>query len=132
MCDRAIRQRCHCRRTVPGNAGDNPGKNFESAAMEVPNSVCVLPCRCACLQVGECCGEKDDAEGDSGNAGEDPDHACGVVAQIEEGGVLCFHGLAKSVRGTIEAQTGVEIAVDAARFLDQVDAAPDAAFSAGK
>jgi hypothetical protein len=56
----------------------------------------------------------------------------GVVAQIEKGGVLRFHGLMKSVRGEIEAQTGVEIAVDAARFLDEVDAATDAAFSARK
>ena len=54
----------------------------------------------------------------------------GVVAQVEKGRVLRFHGLTKSVGGKIQAQTGVEIVVHAARFLDEVDAAADTALAA--
>jgi hypothetical protein len=53
-----------------------------------------------------------------------------VVAQIEKGGVLCFHGLTECVGREIEAQAGIEIVVHAAHLLNEVDATPDTALAA--
>ena len=40
--------------------------------------------------------------------------------------------LAEGVRGQVEAQAGIEIVIDAAAFLDEVDAAGDASFAGGE
>jgi hypothetical protein len=57
----------------------------------------------------------------------------GIVAYIKEIPFgFVFHGLAKCVFRDVETQAGIEIAVYAARFLDEVDAASNASFARGK
>src|SRR5216684_7442910 len=57
----------------------------------------------------------------------------GVVAEIEKSAILfLFHNLEKSVFGNVEAQAGIEIAINSPRFLDQIDTSLDPAFARTK